>query len=139
MLRKIWIFLFLLANNLAMAADNFDVSTNILTAPQVRVADTLYFDVQLKVASIVSIGSAVAAETSDTYNTLNKQLNIPVVTVGTDTYYNAIITVGTILKVGASCTIDSTCSTSLALLSMDFLFMRAMVTPTRTAPLAVQL
>lgn len=66
MLRKIWIFLFLLANNLAMAADNFDVSTNILTAPQVRVADTLYFDVQLKVASIVSIGSAVAAETYDT-------------------------------------------------------------------------
>ena len=41
MLRKIWIFLFLLANNLAMAADNFDVSTNILTDPQVRVADTL--------------------------------------------------------------------------------------------------
>ena len=110
MLGKIWLLLFLLANNLAIAADNFDVSTNILTAPQVRVADTLYFDVQLKVASIVSIGSAVAAETYDTYNTLNNQLSIPVVTVGSETYHNVIITAGTILKVGASCTIDSTCS-----------------------------
>jgi hypothetical protein len=102
--------LFLSANNMAVAADNFDISTNVLTAPQVRVADTLYFDVQLKVTSVVSVGNSVVAETYDTYNAQNNQLSIPVVTVGSATYYNAIVTVGTLLKVGASCIIDSTCS-----------------------------
>ena len=110
MLRKIWMLLFLSANNMAVAADNFDISTNVLTAPQVRVADTLYFDVQLKVTSVVSVGNSVVAETYDTYNAQNNQLSIPVVTVGSATYYNAIVTVGTLLKVGASCIIDSTCS-----------------------------
>jgi hypothetical protein len=98
MLRKIWMLLFLSANNMAVAADNFDISTNVLTAPQVRVADTLYFDVQLKVTSVVSVGNSVVAETYDTYNAQNNQLSIPVVTVGSATYYNAIVTVGTLLK-----------------------------------------
>jgi hypothetical protein len=94
MLRKIWMLLFLSANNMAVAADNFDISTNVLTAPQVRVADTLYFDVQLKVTSVVSVGNSVVTETYDTYNAQNNQLSIPVVTVGSATYYNAIVKVG---------------------------------------------
>ena len=59
---------------------------------------------------IVSVGTDITADTYDTYNTANSQLSIPVVTVGSATYYNVVITAGTILKVGNSCTIGSTCS-----------------------------
>ena len=96
--------------NLAQAADSYEASTNVLTISQVKVGDTLYSDVQIKVGAIVSVGTDITADTYDTYNTANSQLSIPVVTVGSATYYNVVITAGTILKVGNSCTIGSTCS-----------------------------
>ena len=111
MLKKsVFILSLLFATQLALAADSYEATTNVLTIPQVKVGDTLYSDVQITVGTIVSVGSNVTADTFDTYNAANNQLSIPVVTVGSATYYNVVITAGTILKVGDSCTIGSTCT-----------------------------
>lgn len=108
--KKFLILTLMWVSNLAMAADSYEASTNVLSIPQVKVGDTLYSDVQISVGTIVSVGSNVTADTYDTYDALTNQLSIPVVTVGTATYYNVVITVGPILKVGASCLINSTCT-----------------------------
>ena len=111
MLKKsVFILSLLFATQLALAADSYEATTNVLTIPQVKVGDTLYSDVQITVGTIVSVGSNVTADTFDTYNAANNQLSIPVVTVGSATYYNVVITAGTILKVGDSCNIGSTCT-----------------------------
>jgi len=49
-------------------------------------------------ALILSIGQAIAA---DSYNPMNNQLTLPMVTVGSTVYTNAIVTVAEVLSVGS--------------------------------------
>lgn len=93
----------------ALAADTYQASTNVLTIPQVKVADTMYSDVQVTVGSVVSIGSDVAADSYDTFDTSNGQLSIPSVLVGDTKFYNVVITVGSVVSIGSSCNLNSTC------------------------------
>lgn len=93
----------------ALAADTYQASTNVLTIPQVKVADTMYSDVQVTVGSVVSIGSDVAADSYDTFDTSNGQLSIPAVLVGDTKFYNVVITVGSVVSIGSSCNLNSTC------------------------------
>jgi hypothetical protein len=69
----------------------------------------MYSDVQVTVGSVVSIGSDVAADSYDTFDTSNGQLSIPSVLVGDTKFYNVVITVGSVVSIGSSCNLNSTC------------------------------
>jgi len=85
-------------------ADSYNAQTGILSIPSVMVNGTQYNNVQVTIAKVVSFGSGAGSSpigTVDTYNTSNSQLQIPLVTVGSDTsYVNAVIVVGTVTFVG---------------------------------------
>ena len=98
------------SSSLSMAADTYDAATSTLTIPLVKVGNTLYKNVRVTVASVVSVGSLVTTDSQDTYDTATNQLSIPVVNVGATTYYNVVVKIGRVLSSGTSCSISSTCS-----------------------------
>jgi len=88
----------------ALSADSYNPQTGILSIPSVMVNGTQYNNVQVTIARVVSLGTGGASVpngTIDSYNSSNSQLQIPLVTVGSDTrYVNAVIEVGKVIALG---------------------------------------
>ena len=84
------------------ATDAYNPSNNQLTIPSVQVGTTVYSDVVITVANVLSIGAGPALGIVDIYNSSKGQLTIPSVAVGNTNYFNVVINVGNILAVGSS-------------------------------------
>ena len=80
--------------------DIYDPTKNELTIPFVKVGDTTYKDVVVKVGNIVTLGAYPANDTQDSYNLSTGILNIPTVALGLSIHYNVSITIGDIVSVG---------------------------------------
>ncbi len=97
----------------ARAADTYDMSRGTLSAPLVRVGDTYYANVELVLASVVSVGTAGGTPAShDTYDPATNRLSIPVVNVGAATYYQVVASVARVLRVGSTCPTLTACTES---------------------------
>ena len=94
------LFLNLFLASVVQAADRFNPINNQLTIPQVVVEDTVYTNVVITVAKVISLNGGVPVNNFDTFNVQNNQLSIPLVYVGDVEYTNVVINVGEILKVG---------------------------------------
>jgi|LauGreSuBDMM15SN_2_FD.fasta_scaffold33608_1 hypothetical protein len=88
--------------SLVQAADRFNPINNQLTIPQVVVGDTVYTNVVITVAAVISVNGGVPVNNFDTFNAQNNQLSIPLVYVGDVEYTNVVINVGEILQVGGA-------------------------------------
>ena len=86
----------------AQAADRFNPTNNQLTISQVVVGDTVYTNVIITVALVISVNGGVPVNNFDTFNAQNNQLSIPLVYVGDVEYTNVVINVGEILQVGGA-------------------------------------
>lgn len=95
----------LLASASVHASDTYDSASNILTIPNVIVGDTIYQNVSVEVASVVSVGGnsadgAPSASAIDSFNLSTGQLTIPSVNALGQIYYNVVITIGAVRSVG---------------------------------------
>jgi len=77
-----------------------------------KVGDIFYTNVDINFSPI-SVGVASTSYLSyDTYNSVNSELSIPIVNVGSTTYYNEVVKVNTIIKVGGTCSTLAACTTA---------------------------
>lgn len=79
--------------------DVYDAPNNVLSIPLVQVGTRFYRDVQVTLASLVSVG--VAKNTSgvfDRYDVATNQLTIPVLRIESTLYYNVVVTVGSLIS-----------------------------------------
>jgi hypothetical protein len=95
-------FLLLLAPRISRACDVYDGNLHI---PQVIVGNTVFLNVVLTLASVQSVGAAVAnpaAASFDFYDFHTGLLTLACVTVGPNTYSNVAVGVQSIVSVGGA-------------------------------------
>ena len=84
------------------ALDLYNSNNGQLTIPTVLVDNVAYSDVVVKVADVISVGSAPANGVIDFYNASTGKLTIPSVQAGNSTYYNVVASVAGVISVGGS-------------------------------------
>ncbi|MFN0002579.1 MAG: serine hydrolase domain-containing protein [Pseudohongiellaceae bacterium] len=88
------IVLNLLFTGQAIAQDSYNVATEVLYIPVVKVGNDFYRDVEVTVSTkdVVSVGKVTGLNAYDTYD--NGQLAMSSVLVGSTTYTNVVVNVG---------------------------------------------
>jgi hypothetical protein len=84
----------------AGAIDVYNPSNNQLAVAQVSVGSSVYTNVVVSLAGVVSVGSMPAMGTMDSYNPQTQQLTIPAVIVGNLTFHNVVVNVAGVVSVG---------------------------------------
>ncbi len=84
-------------------ADRYDGS--LLTVRRILVGNTIYSNVKVTVASVLSVAGGWPASSADSYNPSTGELSLPAVQYGNRVYTNVVISIGLIRSIASSLTI----------------------------------